>query len=123
MWGKGRGENLLDSGAHFYETYETKDGKYMAVGALEPKFYSALLQGLEFSEEECPQFSDFDEMKAVFKDKFLSKTQSEWTKIFDKLDACVTPVTYLEHAHEFRHNQERQSFAVDKNGRYAPVSK
>lgn len=69
MWGEARGKNLLDGGAHFYEVYETKDGKYMSVGALEPQFYEELLKGMELSEDEAPQFGDHEKCKKIFEGK------------------------------------------------------
>ena len=66
VWGKPRGENFLDSGAHFYDTYATKDGGYMAVGAIEPQFYAEMLKGLGFTKDELPQFGeDPNEMKGL----------------------------------------------------------
>ena len=78
VWGQPRGHNLLDSGAHFYETYRTSDGKYLAVGALEPQFYNVLLNKLGLTDEELPQFEDFDEMKLKLGDIFSSRTQAQW---------------------------------------------
>merc|ERR1719422_1683830 len=63
VWGQPRGQNILDSGAHFYETYKTKDGKFVSVGAIEPQFYNVLLEKLEVSEDDLPQFDDFDQLK------------------------------------------------------------
>ena len=75
IWGQPRGENVLDTGAHFYETYETKDGKYMAVGAIEPQFYAELLEKIGSDSDEFPQLlgSDSDELKvrAISRFKFL----------------------------------------------------
>ena len=67
IWGKPRGENVLDTGAHFYETYETKDGKYMAVGAIEPQFYAEMLSKLGLDYDELPQLLDSDPMKQKLK--------------------------------------------------------
>ena len=78
VWGQPRGHNLLDSGAHFYETYRTSDGKYLAVGALEPQFYNVLLDKLGLTDEELPQFEDFDEMKLKLGEIFRSRTQAQW---------------------------------------------
>ena len=78
VWGQPRGHNLLDSGAHFYETYRTSDGKYLAVGALEPQFYNVLLNKLGLTDEELPQFEDFDEMKLKLGEIFRSRTQAQW---------------------------------------------
>ena len=78
VWGQPRGHNLLDSGAHFYETYRTSDGKYLAVGALEPQFYNVLLDKLGLTDEELPQFEDFDDMKLKLGVIFSSRTQAQW---------------------------------------------
>jgi alpha-methylacyl-CoA racemase len=121
IWTGERGENLLDGGVHFYETYETKDGQFMAVGALEPQFYAELLKGLDLNESEAPQYGDFEKMKILFGNIFKTKTQSEWAGIFDTKDACVTPVVDWQDAPEYSHNKARQVF-VDpvKAGRIVP---
>jgi alpha-methylacyl-CoA racemase len=86
---------LLDGGAPFYRCYETSDGKYMAVGAIEPQFFAALLAGLELSADEVPgqfEIGSYSTMFDAFTKRFASKTRDEWAKIFDGTDACVTPV-------------------------------
>jgi alpha-methylacyl-CoA racemase len=86
---------LLDGGAPFYRCYETSDGKYMAVGAIEPQFFAALLAGLELTADEVPgqfEIGEFPRMFDVFTQRFAGKTRDEWAKIFDGTDACVTPV-------------------------------
>ncbi|OBK18717.1 CaiB/BaiF CoA transferase family protein [Mycobacterium asiaticum] len=86
---------LLDGGAPFYRCYETSDGKYMAVGAIEPQFFKALLAGLGLSEDDVPNQHDqsaFPRMRAMFTEKFAGRTRDEWTEIFAGTDACVTPV-------------------------------
>ncbi|WP_445168626.1 CaiB/BaiF CoA transferase family protein [Mycolicibacterium sp. Dal123E01] len=86
---------LLDGGAPFYRTYETADGGYLAVGAIEPQFFAQLLTGLGLSAEEVPKQYDLDryaEMRELFTSVFASKTREEWTAIFAGTDACVTPV-------------------------------
>jgi alpha-methylacyl-CoA racemase len=103
----------LDSGAHFYDTYKTKDGEFMAVGSLEPQFYDQLLKGLELSEEDAPQngsSEDLEKVRKIFTEKFASKTRAQWTEIFDKLDACVTPVLNLPEVQNYSHNKARTSF-------------
>ncbi|KAL7625102.1 hypothetical protein AAE478_004316 [Parahypoxylon ruwenzoriense] len=91
-----RGENLLDGGCPYYDTYETKDGKYMAVGALEPQFYAVLLKGLGLDNQSWDNRrhdrENWPEMRRQFEAAFKSKTRSEWEKIFDNTDACCTPV-------------------------------
>lgn len=111
-WGQPRGENMLDTGSHFYDTYETKDGKYMAVGALEPQFYSKLLHGLGLSDEEVPQMENSEAHRELFTKKFRERTQQEWCEIFDGTDACVTPVLSVDEALKHPHNAERKSFVM-----------
>lgn len=94
-WNQARGENLLDGGAPFYEVYETLDGRYMAVGSQEPKFYQILLDGLKLDAAELPEQWDragWPMVKQIFRDKFKRKTQAAWRDIFDHSDSCVTPV-------------------------------
>jgi alpha-methylacyl-CoA racemase len=93
---KGRGKNLLDGGCPFYDTYETRDGKYMSVGALEPQFYRALIRGLGLDgqgwEEKRQDTANWTEMRRLFEETFRSKTRAEWEQIFDGTDACCAPV-------------------------------
>lgn len=103
-----RGENVLDSGYHFYDTFETKDGKYMSVGAIEPQFYEALTKVLGI--ENFDQYVDNEKLKSVFTKAFLTKTQKEWMEIFDTIDACVFPVLTPEEAQAHQHNSERKTF-------------
>ena len=94
-WSGERGTNLLDGGAPFYGVYETRDGGYMAVGALEPQFYKELLKGLELDAKSIPNRDNKEEWEAlrgVFTSKFKERTRSEWEKVFDGTDACCTPV-------------------------------
>lgn len=94
-----RGENLLDSGCPYYDTYETRDGGYMAVGALEPQFFALLVKGLGLQgkglEETRYDRSTWPAMFDLFTKLFKEKTRSEWEAIFDGTDACVTPVLTL----------------------------
>lgn len=86
---------LLDGGAPFYRCYETSDGKYMAVGAIEPQFFAALLGGLGLSPDEVPsqlEIGSYQQMYDVFAQRFASRTRDEWTQVFAGTDACVTPV-------------------------------
>lgn len=95
MWDRPRGENLLDGGCPWYDTYECGDGGFMAVGALEPQFYKALLKGLEVQEGEAPAREDranWPELAELFTKTFKSKSRAEWESIFDGTDACCTPV-------------------------------
>ncbi|KAI8933331.1 hypothetical protein NX059_009955 [Plenodomus lindquistii] len=96
LWSAERGTNLLDGGAPFYDTYETKDGGFMAVGAIEPQFFAALLRGLQLQPTDLPgdrdNKADWPVLKTFFAKVFLSKTRNEWETIFDGTDACCTPV-------------------------------
>lgn len=121
IWIDERGGNILDGGAHFYNTYETKDGKYMAVGALEPHFYQLLLKGLGLSADSVPQNCDWEKSKELFAKIFLSKTQAEWCKVFDDTDSCVVPVLEYDRAFEHPHNAHRRSFIPCKDGPHVPV--
>jgi alpha-methylacyl-CoA racemase len=96
VWKRERGTNVLDGGAPFYNTYETKDGKYMAVGAIEPQFYAALLKGMGLKSSDLPgsrdNRADWPKLKDFFTQQFKAKTRSEWELTFDGTDACCTPV-------------------------------
>jgi alpha-methylacyl-CoA racemase len=109
---------LLDGGAPFYRTYETSDGKYMAVGAIEPQFFAQLLSGLGLSAEDVPNQLDigaYPQMHKIFTERFASKTRDEWTEIFAGTDACVTPVLTWTEAAENEHLRTR-STVIDRDG-------
>jgi alpha-methylacyl-CoA racemase len=121
-WNEERGTNMLDTGAPFYEVYETADGQYFAVGAIEPKFYAALLKGLGLDGDDLPAQSDRDrwpEMKERFASTFRTKTRDEWAAVFDGTDACASPVLSPWEAHEHPHNQARGTF-VEVDGLVQP---
>ncbi|MBH0778130.1 CaiB/BaiF CoA transferase family protein [Nocardia bovistercoris] len=125
LWTDERGTNLLDTGMSFYDTYETSDGKYMAVGAIEPQFYAELLRGLEIDQEGLPHQLDpagQDELKKLFSEKFKSKTRDEWAAIFDGTDACTTPVLTFTEAEQNPHIVARTGL-VDIGGivQHAPA--
>jgi alpha-methylacyl-CoA racemase len=113
-WSNQRGVNLLDTGAPFYEVYETKDGQFMAVGALESQFYSAFVAGLGIPESDMPQWdrTRWPEMEKRVTDAFLTKTRDEWTEIFQDVDACVTPVLSTSEAPSNPYNSERDVFTT-----------
>ncbi|MCJ1382867.1 hypothetical protein MMC17_005980 [Xylographa soralifera] len=99
IWDRQRGDNLLDGGCPFYDVYECKDGGHMAVGALEPQFFRALLDGLGLrnflSVQHDPEAWPI--MRDAFKKKFLQRTRKEWEDVFDGKDACCTPLlSYAE---------------------------
>ena len=115
-WLEERGVNILDTGAHFYEVYETSDQRYVAVGAIEAKFYAELLVGLGLTHETLPAQMDrssWPEMKTRLSTIFATKTRDEWTEVFSDVDACVTPVLSPREAARHPYNTERQVFGVD----------
>jgi alpha-methylacyl-CoA racemase len=115
VWRAPAGTNILDSGAHFYEVYECSDGKYFSVGAIEPQFYTDLLQRIGFDEAEMPEW-DMDQW-AAFKEQmgalFKTKTRDEWTELLEPYDACATPVLDLKEAKEHPHNVARGAYTAD----------
>jgi alpha-methylacyl-CoA racemase len=124
MWNEQRGANMLDTGAPFYEVYETSDGKWMAAGGIEKQFYAALLDGLGLAGDESlpPQQSreDWPAMKERFAAIFKTKTRDEWSAIFDGTDACVAPVLSPWEAHEHPHNRARATY-VEVDGAVQPA--
>jgi alpha-methylacyl-CoA racemase len=121
-WTDEAGTNLLDSGAHFYEVYETADGGHFAVGALEPQFYAELLRLLELDPDEFPQMDRerWAEMKQAFAAVFLTRTRDEWAEVFEGTEACATPVLGLGEAAAHPHNVARGSF-VEVGGALQPA--
>ena len=113
FWADERGVNLLDGGAHFYDTYETADGKYISVGAIEPQFYELLLQHAGI---EDPDFKDqLDQKKwPILKEKitavFKTKTRDEWCRIMEGTDICFAPVLSLDEAPDHPQNLARKTF-------------
>lgn len=112
MWGP-RGTNLIDTGAHFYEVYETSDGGFMSVGAIEPQFYAEFLDGIGMTDD--PDFakqhdqSKWPELQQRVADIFKTKTREEWTKIFKGRDACTYPVLSPKEAATHPFNAERST--------------
>ena len=117
------GTNILDSGAPFYQVYETADGKFIAVGAIEGRFYRIFLEGLGLDPATLPEQHDsrkWPEMEARFAGIFRTKTRDEWMAIFDDQDACVTPVLEFTQAGHHPHNQAR-GWLADLNGLTQPA--
>lgn len=113
QWGPGRKTNLLDGGAPFYDVYSTSDGKFMAVGALEPQFFAELLDGLDLDPEDAGVQTDrssWPAMRQLFEKTFASRSRVEWTRVFEGRDACVAPVLDPWEAPAHPHNRERRTF-------------
>ncbi|CAG2180047.1 unnamed protein product, partial [Oppiella nova] len=118
-----RMSNMLDGGAPFYRCYRTQDNKFMAVAAQEWKFYQLLVEMLGLSIEECDrnETENWDQLSEKFARVFATKTQKEWTEMFDKVDACVTPVLDFKDAHHYRHNIDRNSYFPNGRPKPAPI--
>lgn len=118
-----RASNILDSGAHFYNTYETRDGKYVSIGSIETKFYAMLLEKLGLDPDSLPpqmERESWPAMKEKFKEIFLTKTRDEWCALMENTDICFAPVLSLAEAADYSHNKERGSF-VDVEGVMHPA--
>ena len=112
-WEDKRESNLLDGFAHFYDTYECSDNKYIAVGSIEPQFYNELLEKLQIDDERFKDQHNKDlwpELKEKMTSIIKLKSRSEWVEIFSGSDACVSPVLSMEEAQAHPHNLEREAF-------------
>jgi alpha-methylacyl-CoA racemase len=123
QWVDQRESNFLDGGAHFYDTYQCADGKWLAVGPIEPHFYQLLLQGCGVVDPDPRQqwrAKSWPAMKEQLRAAFRTKTRDEWCAQLEVSDACVTPVLSLEEAPGHHHNQSRQTF-VEVDGLVQPA--
>jgi alpha-methylacyl-CoA racemase len=119
MWSDERGTNMLDGGAPYYDTYECADGRYVAVGAIEPQFYAELLKGLGLDAAELPGQNDrtrWPELRARLIEVFRSKDRDHWAKVFADSDACVTPVLAFGEVETEPHVTERKTFYQSSGG-------
>ena len=121
-WSTSRGTNLLDTGAPYYDVYETADGEHMAVGPLEPRFYDELVERLGLTGE-VPDRDDpanWPALRSRLADTFAQRTRQEWAELFDGTDACVAPVLSMTEAREHPHMRDRGVF-VDRDGVVQPA--
>ncbi len=112
-WNEERGTNLLDTGSHFYDAYQTKDGQYISIGSIEPQFYAELLEKTGLDREELPPQMDrarWPEVKRRIAEVFRTKTRDEWCTIMEGSDVCFAPVLSLSEAFEHPHNRARETF-------------
>jgi alpha-methylacyl-CoA racemase len=113
QWSEARGANVLDSGAPWYDAYETRDGRFVAIGSIEPKFYAELLARLGFAGETLPPQHDraqWPGLRRRFAEVFRSKTRDEWCALFEGSDACFAPVLTFSEARAHPHNVARGAF-------------
>jgi alpha-methylacyl-CoA racemase len=118
VWSEGRGTNLLDTGAHFYDVYETADGKYVSIGSIEPQFYAELIRLAGLEGEELPwqhDRSQWPAMKERMAALFTTKTRDEWCEIMEHTDVCFAPVLSLSEAPKHPHNVARGTF-IERHG-------
>jgi len=122
-WKDERGVNVLDTGAPWYDTYRTKDGRWLAVGAIEKRFYEAFVQRLGLNMSELPRQHDrsgWPELRRRFAETVAGKTRDEWEGIFEGSDACVAPVLSLGEVAQHPHNAARGTF-VERDGVLQPA--
>jgi alpha-methylacyl-CoA racemase len=113
-WTANRGENIVDGGAPFYGTYETADGRYVAVGAIEPQFYASLLGVLELDAATLPVQNDrgaWPAMRDRFAAIFRTRTRDDWVRIAAGRDACLSPVLTIDEAPQHPQMVARENFA------------
>ncbi|WP_374346643.1 CaiB/BaiF CoA transferase family protein [Phenylobacterium sp.] len=122
-WTEERRSNLLDGGAHFYDTYQCADGKWISIGSIEPQFYALLLEKTGITD---PAFAaqmnrgEWDNLRAKLAEVIATKTQSQWCEIMDGTDVCFAPVLDLDEAPKHKHNVARQTF-VELGGVVQPA--
>jgi alpha-methylacyl-CoA racemase len=125
MYTDQRGTNLLDGGAHFYDTYETADGKHVCIGSIEPQFYALLIEKAQLDPERFkPQMdrSQWPALKAELADVFKTRTRDQWCEIMEGTDVCFAPVLSIFEAPDHPHNKARNGFlALDGVMQPAPA--
>ena len=123
LWSEARGANLLDGGAPFYRCYACRDGRFVAVGALEPQFYAALIAGLGLAPEAASQFDlgGWPALHAQFETIFATRDRDDWAAHFADTDACVTPVLTMAEAAGHPHNATRGTFVGHGTVQAAPA--
>lgn len=124
IWSDARGANYLDTGAPYYDTYETADGLFIAIGSIEPPFYARLLEATGLSDD--PLFLDqngpdgIEERRARLTDIFRRKTREDWRALMEGTDACFAPVLSFVEAPDHPHNKVREAF-ITLNGVVQPA--
>ena len=123
-WGASRGGNLLDGGAPFYGTYRCADGKFLALGPIEPQFFALFVQGIGLAETDFTGLADaaqWPALRALIAARLLTRTRDEWAAVFDGTDACVAPVLTMTEAPAHPHNVARGAF-VEHDGVVQPAA-
>jgi alpha-methylacyl-CoA racemase len=123
IWREERGTNMLDTGAPWYDVYETKDGTFVSIGSIEGRFYADLLGRLGLTNEALPKQHDragWPVLRARFTEIFKSKTRGEWEKVFEGSDACFAPVLSISEVTQHPHNAVRSTF-ITRDGVQQPA--
>ncbi|HEX4725719.1 MAG TPA: CaiB/BaiF CoA-transferase family protein [Pseudonocardiaceae bacterium] len=113
LWPGARGENMLDGGAPFYDTYRTSDDRYVAVGAIEQRFWTDLLRVLDLAEDTLPDRADpaqWPALRVALAARIATRTRDEWADLAADTDACLTPVLSPWEAADHPHNKARETF-------------
>ena len=114
VWSEELGANMLDTGAHFYDTYETADGRFVSIGSIEPQFYAELRQLVGLEEEAAfdaqHDRAQWDALKERLAEVFLTKTRAEWDALLEHTDVCYAPVLTMSEAAAHPHNVARGTF-------------
>ena len=113
LWKTDQQSNMLDGGAHFYDTYECSDGKFISIGSIEPQFYALLLEKAELSDDAFKDQHNRDgwpDLKSKIAAVFTKKTRAEWCDIMENTDICFAPVLDLDEAPQHEHNKARNTF-------------
>jgi len=122
-WSAPRGQNFLDSGAHFYDVYETSDGKYISIGSIEPQFYALLVDKAGLSREEFDGQNDqarWPELKRRLEALFKTRSRDEWCDLMEGSDVCFAPVLDFLEAPNHPHNRARETY-IEVNGMTQPA--
>jgi alpha-methylacyl-CoA racemase len=115
IWREERGTNMLDTGAPWYDVYETRDGQFVSIGSIEKRFYADLLERLGLTGETLPAQHDrqgWPVLRARFTEIFKSRTRAEWETVFEGSDACFAPVLSISEVADHPHNALRETFVV-----------
>jgi len=123
FWREERGANMLDTGAHFYDTFETADGQYVSIGSIEPQFYAELLEKTGLAGEDLPgqmDRSQWPAMKERLEKIFKTRTRAQWCEIMEGSDVCFAPVLEMSEAPSHPHIAARDTF-VEVAGKIQPA--
>ena len=123
QWNPERGMNLLDGGAHFYDVYETSDGKFISIGSIEPQFYALLLEKAGLDAEEFAHQYDirrWPDLKRKLEEVFKTRSRDEWCELMEGTDVCFAPVLDLHEAPLHPHNRSRETY-IDVGGMIQPA--